>query len=119
MVVEIDLVGEPRETDPRVDLAVSPIDTVYDAASATLTVPVHSIGIRDADPFTVRLSRDDAIFGEQHFDGLEAPVDLMPRIAAAAFSDVTEPDGIVVSVEPDETTDEITTVNNALTFRAQ
>ena len=113
--VEIKQVRAAEPAGPLPDLAISPFDLRYDKATATLHVPVHNIGSADAGSFTVEISRNGETLTTRAFEGLDAPLDLHPRIIAAVFDEVPANDNVYIEVQTPEP--EITKSNNDAVFQ--
>jgi len=97
----------------RADLAVSPLDTRREAGGSLLA-RVHNIGGAAATAVRVALVRGQTKVAEQTIDRVEAPLDLLPRVAEIRF--VGAQPGDILVVDPDSGIPEITKHNNRLTI---
>lgn len=78
-----------------------------------LEVPVHNIGATAAGPFVVRVFDETGRrLAEAREEGLEAPVDLRPRVVRVRFPGVQARRGLVVAVSLSDEAEEITEENN-------
>jgi len=99
--------GRPLHELP--DLAVA----AEEIGGDPLEVPVHNIGAVAAGAFIVRVFDETGRqLAEARQEGLEAPVDLKPRIARVRFPGLQARPGLVVAVNLTDESEEITEENN-------
>ncbi|MCZ7646039.1 MAG: hypothetical protein M5U26_12260 [Planctomycetota bacterium] len=100
----------------RPDLAVCVDDVAYDAQAGELVVRVHNIGAKASGAYGIRITVGDHVALEQETESLEAPADLLPKIAEFR---VAVPDGaqtVRVELDAARKIPEIVEVNNEVSF---
>lgn len=101
--------------------ALAPLSSLPDLAIAAeeirdrfgVEVPVHNIGAVAAGPFRVTVrTAEGYLAGEQIHEGLEAPLDSVPRVRLVRFPGLKLRHGFRVSVAPMKDSAEISSDNN-------
>ena len=108
-MVEITQVEKLDDILERPDLALSPLDTKRQAGGS-LEARVHNIGAKAAANVEVALVRDGKTVAAERITALQAPLDLVPRIATVTFKDARAGDQVVV--DPANAIPEIAEHNN-------
>ena len=119
-LVEVEQIQPLDDLLDRPDLALSPLDTTRDVTitwqyDGLVRVRVHNIGARPAEDIEVALMRNGEKIRSIVLSGIEAPLDMKPRVAVAHFTNALVGDEIVV--DPDNAIPEIAEHNNRLIVR--
>jgi len=125
--IEIERIGAPAPASPRPDLALTARDIRWNAASDQIEATIHSVGAAPAENFEVAFFRKDDkglhLLERAVVSHLAAPNGLQEEnITVGTWlhrDTMMEGDTVEVRIDPDRKLSEITTTNNAASWRLE
>ncbi|HWL52279.1 MAG TPA: hypothetical protein VNQ90_07580 [Chthoniobacteraceae bacterium] len=117
--LELRLKEPGSDVRQRADLAISPLDSFYDAEKGTLTCQIHNIGSRPSAPFRVVVSEGGKELLSREFEALPPP-EAFKTARHAVVIPIQRPEApLEITIALAKDVDEITLSNNRLTIVPQ
>ncbi len=116
-VIEISQTRKGALLEELSDLAVEAGDLQYERGADHGSLVIHNLGVANAPSFTVQVENEKrTVLFKKQVDGLEAPLDLLPRRITVEFSGLRlgASRALVFRIDPEGKVDEVSEENNAV-----
>lgn len=116
LVLTFSLKKKMEDIRNRADLAISPLDAVYDPETKQLTCVIHNIGRKASGPLHVLAFNGETEIARQDFESLSEPKEFRTQKHTFAIPVSSPQAALRIQIVPDKNDVEITDFNNEITL---